>query len=516
MLQGRRLAEPYLILTASRGLSLPFKRFFRFRWSHGGYAENYRLRTPRTIAPQTLLAIVTIQMKTSMHRRQLLQLPCAAILPRLLSAAAPQLQSSYEFRRDHVLGTSFDLVVAASSSAHAEKAEADALAEIARLSRLLSTYDETSEASRLNRASGAFDASPELLSVLSAYNLWRRKTGGALTSGAGFEIDASNRTARRMGNGTLNIDALGKAWILESATRAARRSASAVLLDIGGDIVIDSPDGAASNIDIADPLNPWENAHPLTRIALANGSVATSGASMRGRHIVDPRTGLPAFGIASATVVADNAITANALSTAACVLGPRDGLRLIEETPGAECLLVTDAGNQIRSRGFARFEQPLMIRTQAASEWPAGYAVTMEVPLTANGWRRPYLAVWVEDAKGRLVRNVALFASKPRYLSDLREWYSVNAAGNSNWRSVARPTRGPGRYSFSWDGIDEWGKPAPQGTYRILVECAMEHGSYYKQSASIACGETSAAATVKRTGYFDDVAIQYGPKSGRA
>ncbi len=352
--------------------------------------------------------------------------------------------------------------------------------------------------------------------MLRAYEFWQRRTNCALTCGAGLELDEAGRIARRTGGGKLNIDALGKAWILQRASRVARQSASAVLLDIGGDIVIDSHSGESADIDIADPLHPWENARPLARIGVARGSVATSGASMRGRHIIDPRTGSAAMGIASATVVADNAITANALSTAACVLGPRDGLRLTEETAGAECLLVTDEGHQLRSSGFARFEKPLIIRTQAASQWPAGYAVTIEVPLTANGWRRPYLAVWIEDEKGRLVKNVALFASKPRYLTDLREWYSANASANANWRSVARPTRGPGRYSFVWDGIDEWGKPAPQGSYRVFVECAVEHGSYYRQYGTIACDENPAQAIVKRTGYFDEVAVQYGPKGSRA
>ena len=61
-----------------------------------------------------------------------------------------------------------------------------------------------------------------------------------------------------------------------------------------------------------------------------------------------------------------------------------------------------------------------------------------------------------------------------------------------------------------------WGKPTPPGSYRVFVECAVEHGSYYKQSATITCGETPASAIVKHTGYFDDVAVQYGPKGGRA
>src|SRR6185437_5362031 len=207
-----------------------FKQFFRFRWSHKEPA---------------------LPMKTNIPRRRLLQLPCAAILPRLLSAAAPISDRRYEFRRDHILGTSFDMVVEAPSPARAQEAEANVLAEIARLSGVLSTYDKAGEASRLDRSDGAVSVSPELFSVLHAYELWRRRTGGALTCGAGFDLDPAGGTACRAGGGDLNLDALGKAWILESALRAGRRSASAVMLDIGGDIAIDSGNGESAEIDIA-------------------------------------------------------------------------------------------------------------------------------------------------------------------------------------------------------------------------------------------------------------------------
>lgn len=190
-------------------------------------------------------------------------------------------------------------------------------------------------------------------------------------------------------------------------------------------------------------------------------------------------------------------------------------MNLIERIPNAEAIMIAADGEQFRSNGFDRFESPMAIRTQGESRWPAGWAVDINVPLTAGGWRRPYLAVWAEDMSGHLVKNIALFASKPRYLDELRGWYSANYDGGGNWRSVARPTRGPGDYSFGWDGMDDRGRPAPEGSYRIFVECVMEHGQYYKQSAVIAGTDKPSAATVRRTGYFDDVAVHYGPGMNR-
>lgn len=451
----------------------------------------------------------------NIRRRHFLQIPVAAILERGLFAAEGGKTSEFRFQRDHIIGTSLDLSVEAASRADAEAVEATVLNEISAMARLLSTYDESSEVSRLNGASGPVSISPELFEVLYRYQIWRRRTNGALAAGASFTLDQTNHTASRAGQGMLNIDALGKAFILERATAAARRASSAVMIDIGGDIRGSSAAGRNFTIDIANPLRPWENAPPVARISVSSGSVATSGTSMRGAHIIDARTGLPARQVASVTVIAGDAVTANALSTAVCALGARDGMNLVRATPDAEAMMITASGEQIRSEGFNRFELPVTIRTQGESKWPSGWAVTMKVPLTAGGWRRPYLAIWAEDMNGHLVKNIALLASKPRYLNELRGWYGANYDGAGNWRSVAKPTRGPGDYSFGWDGTDERGKPTPQGSYRIFVECVMEHGQYYKQGAVISCTDKPSAASVKRTGYFDDVAIQYGSGSDR-
>lgn len=44
----------------------------------------------------------------------------------------------------------------------------------------------------------------------------------------------------------------------------------------------------------------------------------------------------------------------------------------------------------------------------------------------------------------------------------------------------------------------------------------MEHGEYYKQSAVITCADKPSEVVVKRTGYFDDASVQYGPGAKRA
>jgi thiamine biosynthesis lipoprotein len=80
--------------------------------------------------------------------------------------------------------------------------------------------------------------------------------------------------------------------------------------------------------------HPREPEQLIETLHLSNTAICTSGDYERGAHIVDPRGGLaaiaprsgsPAAGLASVTVVAPSAMVADALGTAAFVLGPVDG-----------------------------------------------------------------------------------------------------------------------------------------------------------------------------------------------
>ncbi|HHX86802.1 MAG TPA: FAD:protein FMN transferase, partial [Firmicutes bacterium] len=72
----------------------------------------------------------------------------------------------------------------------------------------------------------------------------------------------------------------------------------------------------------------------------------------RYHHILDPHTGYPASRLISVTVIAPSATEADALSTAVFVLGPEQGLKLIESLPGVEAILVTPRMEVIISSGL--------------------------------------------------------------------------------------------------------------------------------------------------------------------
>lgn len=104
-----------------------------------------------------------------------------------------------------------------------------------------------------------------------------------------------------------------------------------------------------------------------------------------------------------------------------------------------------------------------------------------------GGYRRPYVAIWIEDKEGSPVRTLELWFQQGgrgmRWLRDLRAWVRGEslrklADGGDLSATVSSPTRNPGKYSVVWDGKDDQKKPVTQGEYYVCVEAAREHGSY--------------------------------------
>lgn len=126
-------------------------------------------------------------------------------------------------------------------------------------------------------------------------------------------------------------------------------------------------------------------------------------------------------------------------------------------------------------------------------------SLEMSVALTytaaAGGGRvhNPYIAVWIEDSNGNLVKTLRVWSQQTpkgqRYLRDLTSWYersSVSAPDDT----VSSPTRAPGSYTLVWDGTDASGNKVVEGDYVLLVEAAREKGPYSITSAVITLGST--------------------------
>lgn len=109
--------------------------------------------------------------------------------------------------------------------------------------------------------------------------------------------------------------------------------------------------------------NPDDKTQSIVVMDIIDMAVATSGnyeryfnETARVSHISDPRTGYSSQDLISATVIAGSAMEADALATAIFVLGPVEGLKLIEDTENTECLVITSDRQLIRSSGFEQFE----------------------------------------------------------------------------------------------------------------------------------------------------------------
>ena len=113
--------------------------------------------------------------------------------------------------------------------------------------------------------------------------------------------------------------------------------------------------------------------------------------------------------------------------------------------------------------------------------------LTLNRPENSRGYRKPYVAVWLEDKDGFPVRTLALWVQKdppgPRWIPDLRQWYRSDRmrqlVEDSNLvDGLSGATRAAGNYKIAWDGMDGSGKDLEPATYTLCVEAAREHGTY--------------------------------------
>lgn len=157
----------------------------------------------------------------------------------------------------------------------------------------------------------------------------------------------------------LDLGAVAKGLAIDLAL-AELAAFPGAAVNAGGDIAVRgvNRDGGAWRIGIR---HPRQRDALWTRVQVQAGAVCTSGdyerrAPAGGGHILDPRAGAPAGGVASCTVIAPTAILADALGTAATVLGPERGISWLD-AQGVDGLILTPALASFTTTGFARWEQ---------------------------------------------------------------------------------------------------------------------------------------------------------------
>jgi thiamine biosynthesis lipoprotein len=288
--------------------------------------------------------------------------------------------------RRRAMACEFEVQLAAARDDDSMEHVFAALDVVEALEAQLTIYRDDSEVIRINQcaATSPVNVEPRLFALLKEAARLHRETDGALdiTSGPlseawGFSrrsghvpsdaeiessrarvgmqhvtLDDSGRTISFSRPGVvINLNSLGKGYALDRmAELLADHQVDDYLIHGGKSSVLARGTQPGSNdrgwrVGLRHPLRPAE---PLAEFILNNESLSTSGSGTqffirRGQrygHILDPRTGRPAEGLYSATVIAPTAAEAEGLSTAFYVMGPEKTGQFCAERPELAALLV--------------------------------------------------------------------------------------------------------------------------------------------------------------------------------
>ena len=286
------------------------------------------------------------------------------------------------------MATNFEIAIPSGSHPDPISAATDALDLIDVLEDQMTVYREHSEVSRLNTlaSESPVQIEAELFNLFAQCAIWTRETDGAfdIATGAlikawgffqregrvpsarkriaamaraGFKhviLNPERKTVKfRHAGIELNLGAVGKGYALDRAATLLRErwGVRTALLHGGGSSVyaIGHPPGQERGWPVR-LRHPFEPENSLGTVWLRNCSLGTSAATFQFfeykdqklGHLLDPRTGWPAAGTASASVIASTSAEADALSTAAFVLGSVGADRMVRLNPAISAVVLSD------------------------------------------------------------------------------------------------------------------------------------------------------------------------------
>jgi FAD:protein FMN transferase len=306
-------------------------------------------------------------------------------------------QGAWVQREEVIMGTAIRVELWANSRSEGEAAAAAVMQEMHRIDRLMSPHKPASELSRINREAGrqavplseemvtllgraldfsvltdgAFDISYAAAGRLYDYRARQRPDAAALEAARrciGWQHLHLDRTARtlRFGRAGMCIDlgGIAKGHAVDNASALLRaRGIRHAYLSAGGDsrVIGERFDGAGGRPWSVAIRHPRRAGEAVAVLPLVDVSISTSGdyerffddGAERVHHLIDPATGSSPQQVVSATVLADDGVTSEALSKALFVLGPDRGLPLLARVPGTDAVLVDSLGRLHWSEGLA-------------------------------------------------------------------------------------------------------------------------------------------------------------------
>lgn len=255
-------------------------------------------------------------------------------------------------------------------------------AVLARVDQAMSPFRTDSEISRFNRAAaGRHEAGADFAVVTAEALRIARLTAGAFDPrvgpavgrygfgpiqgpraerSGGIEVER-NAIAKTEPLLTLDLCGIAKGYALDlMADRITGAGHRDFVVELGGEVLArgSDVDGATWRIGISDPGGGLHTVIDSGGLAVATSGDAVNAYEIAGRrysHIIDPRTDEPVVnGVASATVLAPNAMTADGLATAMMVMGPAEGVGLADSLGLPVLYLVRASGGlrEVASRAF--------------------------------------------------------------------------------------------------------------------------------------------------------------------
>ena len=300
------------------------------------------------------------------------------------------------FQRSFIkMGSAFDLTLVANNQVEADQLFEQAIAEIDRIERLISSWDQSSETSQVNQMAGkeAVKVAKELYDLV-----FRAKAIAQLTNGAfdptyasvdkiwtfdGRDVEQPkteiiSASVAKIGFDKIVFDplesslylplqgmkigfgAIGKGYAADRVKfLLQKQGVAAGIVNASGDMSAwgIKPNGEPWQVGL---INPKNKDKVFAWFPVKNKAVVTSGDyekfilinGKRYGHIINPKTGFPSQGVISCTVFAPKAELADALSTALFVMGVETGIDFINQLNQVEAIMIDDMGKVHTSKNI--------------------------------------------------------------------------------------------------------------------------------------------------------------------
>jgi len=295
-----------------------------------------------------------------------------------------------------LMGNQFEFSVVAEHESWAHARMDEAIQEVQRIEKLLTTFGDTSQTNQVNAAAGnvpvkvdkeVFELIERSLRISALTqgafditygsidkSLWNfdkamtslpdKQTAKSMVRLINFRnviLDRDSRTVFLKEKGMrIGFGGIGKGYAADRAKVVMRKSGVANgIVNAAGDLTVwgRQPNGEPWTIGIADPD---KKDLPFAYLQLTDTSVATSGNyekyvminGIKYSHTIDPRTGYPVRGIKSVTIICANAEIADAMATPVMVMGIKAGLNLVNQLKDIACIVIDDNDNIYTSKNI--------------------------------------------------------------------------------------------------------------------------------------------------------------------